>query len=86
MTDCWKHGQADTFKEDTLTFVNLVMITFLVLVDSHSKWLEMIHINGNTSTEKTIHELRMIFASHGLQEEFVANYGPQFEQHHFSFS
>ena len=50
---------------------------FLVLVDSHSKWLEVIPMSTTTSA-KTIEVLRNIFAAHGLPEEIVSDNGPQF--------
>ncbi|XP_063961269.1 uncharacterized protein K02A2.6-like [Lytechinus pictus] len=51
---------------------------FLVLIDSHSKWIEVIHMGTNTTTEKTMNELRSIFACHGLPEQLVSDNGPQF--------
>ena len=50
---------------------------FLVVVDSHSKWLEVKHMSS-TATERTVDELRLIFAQHGLPEEVVSDNGPQF--------
>ena len=34
---------------------------FLVAIDSHSKWLELRHMSS-TNTERTVGELRLIFA------------------------
>ena len=56
---------------------------FLVVVDSHSKWIEAQHMTSITS-EKTINELRLIFAQHGLPEEVVSNNGPQFVSNEFA--
>ena len=56
---------------------------FLVVVDSHSKWIEVKHMTS-TTCEKTIDELRLIFAAHGLPEELVSDNGPQFVSHMFS--
>ena len=50
---------------------------FLVLVDSHSKWLEVMPMKTTTSA-KTIDVLRNLFASQGLPEEVVSDNGPQF--------
>ncbi|KAK0144151.1 hypothetical protein N1851_017503 [Merluccius polli] len=50
---------------------------FLVLVDSHSKWLEVIAM-ATTTAAKTIEVLRNIFSSYGLPEEIVSDNGPQF--------
>ena len=38
----------------------------------------------STTANKTIDELRLIFASHGLPEELVSDNGPQFVSHEFS--
>ena len=48
---------------------------FLVVIDSHSKWLEVRHMSS-TTTERTVGELRLIFAQHGLPEEVVSDNGP----------
>ena len=56
---------------------------FLVVIDSHSKWIEVQHMTSTTA-DKTIDELRLIFASHGLPEELVSDNGPQFVSHEFS--
>ena len=40
---------------------------FLVLVDSHTKWLEVFHMHA-AITQKTIDILRNLFAAHGLPE------------------
>lgn len=54
---------------------------FLVLVDSHSKWLEVVPMT--TTLSKTIEVLRSIFASYGLPEEVVSDNGPQFTSTEF---
>lgn len=55
---------------------------FLVIVDSHSKWLEvrMVHSVGSTST---IQELRSVFATHGLPEIIVSDNGTAFTSSEF---
>lgn len=50
---------------------------FLLVVDSHSKWLEVIPM-GSTTASKTIETLQVLFAAHGLPEEIVSDNGPQF--------
>ena len=50
---------------------------YLVVVDSHLKWLEVIPMK-NTTTEKTLEELRSLFARHGLPRHVVSDNGPQF--------
>jgi len=51
--------------------------TFLVLIDSHSKWLEVVEMRSTTA-EKTCDVLYSIFASYGFPEEIVSDNGPQF--------
>ena len=55
---------------------------FLVVIDSHSKWLELRHMSS-TTTERTVGELRLIIAQHGLPEEVVSDNGPQFASNEF---
>ena len=55
---------------------------FLVLIDSHSKWIDVKHMTS-TITERTIDELRLIFAEHGLPEQLVSDNGPQFRSEQF---
>ena len=51
--------------------------TFLVIIDSHSKWLEVFNMKS-TITEKTCEVLRTLFVSYGLPEDIVTDKGPQF--------
>ncbi|XP_060545570.1 uncharacterized protein K02A2.6-like [Pantherophis guttatus] len=51
--------------------------TFMVIVDSFSKWLE-IKLMKATTTDATIRELRQLFATHGLPDILVSDNGPQF--------
>ena len=51
--------------------------SFLCLVDSHSKWIEVAHM-ASTSANSTIDQLRVWFAAYGLPEEVVSDDGPQF--------
>ena len=50
--------------------------TYLIVVDSHIKWLEVIRMKTTTS-EKTIDVLSKLFSSHGLCEEMVSDNRPQ---------
>ena len=60
-------------------FLNLM---FLLLVDAHSKWLEVIPMKTTTS-QKTIDALSDIFARFGLPELLVSDNGPQFVSREF---
>ena len=55
---------------------------FLLLVDAHSKWLEVIPMKTTTS-QKTTDALSDIFARFGLPELFVSDNGPQFVSNEF---
>jgi transposase InsO family protein len=50
---------------------------FLVVIDSHSKWIEVKHMTS-TTTQRTLDELQLIFAVYGLPEEIASDNGPQF--------
>ncbi|XP_062594180.1 uncharacterized protein K02A2.6-like [Saccostrea cucullata] len=56
--------------------------SFLVIVDSYSKWLEVIPVKSTTSSN-TIEKLRTWFASVGIPEEIVSDNGPQFTSSEF---
>ena len=57
---------------------------FLVLVDSHSKWLE-VHIVPSTSPESTIKVLESIFSTHGIPEQIVTDNGTGFKSRDFQY-
>ena len=56
---------------------------FLLLVDAHSKWIEVRPVNNATSTI-TIDQLRSIFATHGLPEMLVTDNGTVFTSDEFN--
>jgi hypothetical protein len=56
---------------------------FLVVVDAHSKWAEVIEMSSTTSS-KTIVELRKLFSAYGLPEQIVSDNGPQFVAEEFA--
>ena len=55
---------------------------FLILVDSHSKWIEVKPVTNPTSAA-TIEHLRSIFATHGLPEMLVSDNGSVFTSSEF---
>lgn len=57
---------------------------FLVLVDAHSKWMEVVPVHAATSTV-TIEKLRAIFATHGLPERVVTDNGSVFTSADFEY-
>ncbi|UYV73747.1 hypothetical protein LAZ67_11000696, partial [Cordylochernes scorpioides] len=60
-----------------IDFANKENINLLIVFDSHSKWIEAIPMR-ETTTRKTIEQLRRLFSSYGLPEELVSDNGPQF--------
>ena len=55
---------------------------FLIAVDAHSKWAEVIPASSTTSTA-TINILNSMFARFGLPEQVVSDNGPQFASDEF---
>ena len=55
---------------------------YLVVVDSHSKWLEVMPTKSTTA-EKTLEILRSLFAWYGLPRQLVSDNGPQFTAQEF---
>lgn len=55
---------------------------FLVIVDSHSKWLDA-HILSSISSAKTIEKLREVFATHGFPRKIVTDNGTAFTSREF---
>lgn len=55
---------------------------YLILVDAHSKWLEVVTIK-RTDAENTILALRSIFARFGLVSQLVTDNGPPFSSVEF---
>ena len=56
---------------------------FLVVVDAHSKWPEIVEMKTTTST-KTIEVLRSIFSRNGIPVQVVSDNGSQFSSEEFS--
>lgn len=55
---------------------------FLIIVDAHSKWLEVYPTNGST-TQTTIEKLRQCFAAQGLPQILVSDNGSCFTSSEF---
>ena len=56
---------------------------FLIVVDAHSKWVEVIPTSGPT-TKETIKALQHLFATFGLPISIVSDNGPCFSSEDFS--
>ncbi|XP_044171937.1 uncharacterized protein K02A2.6-like [Acropora millepora] len=55
---------------------------FLIVIDAHSKWLE-VHCMKSTTSNATIEKLREIFATHGLPATLVSDNGSNFTSSEF---
>ena len=55
---------------------------FLIVVDAHSRWLEIEKMDTKTST-KTIEKLQSLFARYGEPSQLVSDNGPQFKSEEF---
>ena len=55
---------------------------FLILIDAHSKWMEVYPTSSSTSTT-TIEKLRQCFSTLGLPEQLVTDNGPSFTSEEF---
>ncbi|PIK44828.1 hypothetical protein BSL78_18307 [Apostichopus japonicus] len=60
-----------------LDFAEINGQQFLLLVDSHSKWLEVFPMSSTTASA-TVSKLRTAFAQFGLPVQVVTDNGPQF--------
>ena len=57
--------------------------SFLIVIDAHSKWMEVIPMTTATA-ELTVQHLRQLFARFGIPESIVSDNGPQFTSEEFS--
>lgn len=56
---------------------------FMVMVDAHSKWPEVIHMPHGTTAKATIDALRAVFGRYGLPTTVVSDNGPPFPSREF---
>ena len=56
---------------------------FLILVDAHSKWME-IHITRSSTSSVTMEKMRSSFATLGVPEQLVTDNGPSFTSAEFA--
>lgn len=73
--ECWKHLHVDFAGP----FLNNM---FMIIVDAHSKWLEIFRMTQITS-QATITRLRRLFAAFGLPEQIVTDNATTFTSEEF---
>ena len=56
---------------------------FLVLIDAHSKWMEVEPVESAT-TKTTVEKLRKIFSTYGISEKLVSDNGSVFTSQEFT--
>ena len=72
-------GQSLEMEVDKMADISIIqylLSAFLIVVDTHSKWPEVITMSSNTS-QCTISELRSLFFRYGLPEQIVSDKGIQ---------
>ena len=55
---------------------------FLVVIDAHSKWIEVFPVTSATA-QSTVHKLRQLFSQFGFPESIVSDNGTQFTAQEF---
>ncbi len=58
---------------------------YLIVVDAHSKWSEVIGPIQTTNAKATINALRAIFARYSLRQQIVSSNGPQFQSEEYDY-
>ena len=56
---------------------------YLIVIDAHSKWPEVVEMTTTTS-HKTITELQRLFSMYGIPTQLVSDNGPQFTSEEFT--
>lgn len=56
---------------------------YMVVIDAHSKWPEVIDFKENTKTYRVVEVCKKLFARHGLPMHIVTDNGPQFTSAEF---
>lgn len=57
--------------------------TYLLIVDSFSKWIEIEHMKQGTDSNRVLKKLVSYFARFGLPDVLVSDNGPPFNSHNF---
>ncbi|XP_061728381.1 uncharacterized protein K02A2.6-like [Cydia pomonella] len=57
--------------------------TYFLLIDAHSKWLEVFSMTSGTTAAHVTIKLREVFARYGLPIQLVTDGGPPFTSHDF---
>lgn len=70
------------FERIHLDFFHFQGQTFLILIDAHTRWLEIKRM-GRTNAQMLIHALMPVFQIFGLPKEIVTDNGPPFSSYEF---
>ncbi|CAB3239859.1 unnamed protein product [Arctia plantaginis] len=73
----------EPFERINIDFFSHSNNTYLILVDGHSKWIEVIHMTTTTASN-TINKLKEIFSRFGLPKKLVSDNGPPFTSNEFT--
>ena len=72
---CYQHNNQSIYI--LIMLVPRARWPYIVIVDSHSKWMEA-HVVNTATSHATIDKLQLVFATHGLPEVIVSNNGTSF--------
>lgn len=56
---------------------------WLIMVDAHSKWPEVVKLGNNSTSSNVIVKIREMFSRFGIPETIVSDNGPQFVSEEF---
>ncbi|XP_028418586.1 uncharacterized protein K02A2.6-like [Dendronephthya gigantea] len=62
----------------------LEKVTYLLVVDYYSRYVEVVALTKDTSSTKIIQALKAIFARHGIPDEVRSDNGPQYHSDEFA--
>ncbi|CAB4040675.1 Transposon Tf2-8 poly [Paramuricea clavata] len=59
-------------------------VTYLLVVDYYSRYVEVVALHKSTSPSKIIQALKTVFARHGIPDEVRSDNGPQYHSDEFA--
>nr|CAI5833256.1 unnamed protein product [Callosobruchus analis] len=74
----------NVFSRIHIDFFHVESKTFMLVVDSKSKWVDIHHMGKGTSLEPTIEKLKCTFSVMGLPDIIVSDNGPPFNSGEFT--
>lgn len=76
-------AETGPWKRVHIDYLSIGQRTYLVVVDSFSKWLECLFMNGGTSTRALIGKLKELFSRFGIPNVIVSDNDVKIKSHEF---